>query len=65
MFTQAQYKSFLYTILSCLFDDINVSEVYKFRAFLDEEFDEVGLVYTSKNGDEVDRCVSYNCEIGA
>ena len=53
------------TVLSYVFDDINISEVYKFHAFLNEEFNEVGWFYTSKNGSEIDRYVSYNYEIGA
>ena len=53
------------TVLSYVFDDINISEVYKFHAFLNEEFNEVGWFYTSENGTEIDRYVSYNYEIGA
>lgn len=53
------------TVLSYVFDDINISESYKFHAFLNEEFNEVGWFYTSKNGTEIDRYVSYNYEIGA
>ena len=53
------------TVLSYVFDDINTSESYKFHAFLNEEFNEVGWFYTSKDGSEIDRYVSYNYEIGA
>ena len=53
------------TVLSYVFDDINISEVYKFHAFLNEEFNEVGWFYTSASGSEIDRYVSYNYEIGA
>jgi len=53
------------TVLSYVFNDINVSEVYKFHAFLNEEFNEVGWFYTSSDGSEIDRYVSYNYEINA
>ena len=53
------------TVLSYVFNDINISEVYKFHAFLNEEFNEVGWFYTSSDGSEIDRYVSYNYEINA
>jgi len=53
------------TVLSYVFNDINISEVYKFHAFLNEEFNEVGWFYTSSDGSEINRYVSYNYEINA
>ena len=48
------------SVLGYVFDDLNISEAYKFHAFLNEEFDEVGWFYTSAGGSEIDRYVSYN-----
>jgi|TARA_B100000902_G_C27315645_1_gene921133 hypothetical protein len=48
------------SVLSYVFNDLNISEAYKFHAFLNEEFDEVGWFYTSSGGTEIDRYVSYN-----
>jgi hypothetical protein len=48
------------SVLKYVFDDLNISEAYKFHAFLNEEFNEVGWFYTSASGSEIDRYVSYN-----
>tara|TARA_B100002019_G_C21264851_1_gene598807 strand:- start:729 stop:2639 length:1911 start_codon:yes stop_codon:yes gene_type:complete len=53
------------SVLSYVFDDLNISEAYKFHAFINEEFDEVGWYYTSASGSEIDRYVSYNYANGA
>lgn len=53
------------SVLKYVFDDLNMSEAYKFHAFINEEFDEVGWFYTSGSGSEIDRYVSYNYSDGS
>ena len=48
------------SVLSYVFDDINSSQAFKFFAFTNTEFDEVGWFYCSADSIEIDRYVVYD-----
>ena len=48
------------SVLSHVFDDLNLDEVYKNFAFTNREFNEVGWFYCSKSSSEPDKYVVYN-----
>ena len=48
------------TVLSYVFDDLNVSQNYKIFAFNNTQFNEVGWFYCSSSSDDIDRYVVYN-----
>jgi hypothetical protein len=48
------------SVLSHVFDDLNLSEVYKNFAFTNREFNEVGWFYCSASSTEPDKYVVYN-----
>tara|TARA_R100000353_G_scaffold175773_1_gene147065 strand:- start:834 stop:2699 length:1866 start_codon:yes stop_codon:yes gene_type:complete len=48
------------TVLSYVFDDLNSSQAFKFFAFTNTQFDEVGWFYCSANSREIDRYVVFD-----
>ena len=48
------------TVLSYVFDDLNVNQSFKFFGFTNTEFDEVGWFYCSADSTEIDRYVVYD-----
>ena len=48
------------TVLSYVFDDLNSSQAFKFFAFTNTEFDEVGWFYCSADSTEIDRYVVFD-----
>tara|TARA_R100000935_G_scaffold53334_1_gene81066 strand:- start:1098 stop:2975 length:1878 start_codon:yes stop_codon:yes gene_type:complete len=48
------------SVLSYVFDNLNVSQSYKTVAFTNNKFNEVGWFYVSSDSTEIDKYVSYN-----
>jgi hypothetical protein len=48
------------TVLSYVYDNLNVSQAFKTVAFTNNRFNEVGWFYPSSSSSEIDRYVTYN-----
>ena len=48
------------SVLSYVFDNLNVSQSYKILAFTNNRFNEVGWFYVSSDATEIDQYVTYN-----